>query len=104
MTPELRVFRELWRHNYAESVAGSIALLMYREINKRLAEGATREEIKSYLDSHTENVDGRWSNGMVAYDLHYAYHHETPPLWPEPMRVRPHRLHRMLWGQAGSER
>jgi hypothetical protein len=83
VTPELRVFRELWQYNQNGNLATSIALLMYREINKLLTEGATHEELKSYLDKHTQHLDEPWANGIVAYDVHHAFHHEAPALRPE---------------------
>jgi len=64
-------------------VATSIALLMYREINKLLTEDATHEELKSYLDKHTQHLDEPWASGIVAYDVHHAFHHEAPASWPE---------------------
>ena len=93
---ERRVYRELWFRNYDKQGAGYLPLLMDREINKRLAEGATHDEIKTWLDEQDDN----WINGLVAYEAHHAYHHETPLLWPEPPKPRRSRLNRILWGQA----
>ncbi|WKG03068.1 hypothetical protein [Mycolicibacterium sp. HK-90] len=98
VTPELKVFRQLWTTAYREGVASDIALLMYRDINKKLSAGATHEEIKEYLDSLTAERDGAWGNGLVAYDIHHVYHHGVPPLWRSPNRKQS-RLNRWLWGQ-----
>jgi hypothetical protein len=95
VSPELRVYRELWEFNHNKEGSG-LPLLMHREITKRLAEGGTHEEIKSWLDK----LGDSWINGLVAFNAHHAYHHETPLLWRDPADPRRSWLHRILWGQA----
>jgi hypothetical protein len=107
VTPELRVFRELWAQNHRKGIAASWALMMYRHINKLLAGGATREDIQQYLDEGTERLDDDekiMGNAMTAWNVHHLYHHGRPPLWPEPKQPPPsrlrQRLHRLMWGHA----
>lgn len=97
VTPELRAFRELWFHRHRARISGSWALMMYREINKRLAEGATGEEIHEYLDEGMRGLDDDskfMGNVMVAFNVYREYHTETPP----PALGR---LQRALYGQTG---
>jgi hypothetical protein len=104
VTPELRVFRELWWQNHREGIAASWALLMYREINKRLAKGVSRDEIQEFLDEGTKRLDDDGKiigNAMVAYRVHHLYHHETPALSAEPKPTVMSRVSRALWGQTG---
>jgi hypothetical protein len=105
VTPELRVFRELWWQNHRKGIAASWALLMYREINKRLAEGASREDIREFLDKGTERLDDEgkiMGNAMTAWTVHHLYHHETRPLWrhPKPPALSRH-VSRALYGVKG---
>lgn len=97
VTPELRAFRELWLHRHRAGISGSFALMMYREINKRLAEGATGQEIHQYLDELMNVLDDDskfMGNVLVAFNVYREYHNE-PPL-PGPGRLR-----RALYGEAG---
>ncbi len=81
VTPELRVFRELWALKGRGGIAASWALMMYREINKRLAEGATGKDINQYLDKETERLDddGKiMGNALTALNVYRVYHNEPP--------------------------
>lgn len=81
VTPELRVFRELWLHRHRAGISASWALMMYRDINRRLAEGATGEAMHDYLDEETKNLDDDskfMGNVLVAFGVYREYHNETP--------------------------
>lgn len=98
VTPELRMFRELWLHQHRARLSASWALLMYREINKRLAEGATSKAIQEYLDGGMERLDDEdkfMGNVLVSFAVYREYHNETPP--PTPSR-----LQRALYGVTGT--
>jgi hypothetical protein len=97
VTPDLRVFRELWLHRHRARISASWALMMYREINKRLAEGATGETMHDYLDEGMKGLDDDskfMGNVLVAFGVYREYHNETP-------RPVPGRLQRALYGQTG---
>lgn len=82
MTPDVRVYRELWRHSY-DKMVGGIPLLMRFEVIKKLREGATRDELQAYLDEVGRGDElGRYY-GMVAFDAHKAFHKvDADPLLP----------------------
>jgi hypothetical protein len=104
VTPELRVFRELWWQNHRKGIAASWALLMYREINKRLADGASLEDMREFLDEGTNRLDDEgkiMGNAMTAWRVHHLYHHETPPLWRQPKPQALSRVSRALYGVRG---
>lgn len=98
VTPELRVFRELWLHRHRARISASWALMMYREINKRLDEGATGDAIYKYLDEATKELDDSskfMGNVLVAFDVYREYHNESPA-------PAVGRLHRALYGVTGT--
>lgn len=82
VTPELRMFRELWSHQHRAGLSASWALLMRREINKRLAEGATSQAIQEYLDEGMERLDDEakyMGNVLLSFAVHREYHNDPPP-------------------------
>lgn len=70
VTPELRVYRVLWRQSQHDHVGG-VPLMMHREVAEQLREGASVSDIKDLLQS--VKADGIF--GSVAYDAHEAFHH-----------------------------
>ncbi|WP_142391479.1 hypothetical protein [Mycobacterium sp. ENV421] len=97
VTPELRMFRELWSHQHRARLSAWWALLMRREINNRLAEGATSKAIQDYLDQGMERLDdeGKYmGNVLLSFAVHREYHNDPSP---PPLG----RLQRALYGVTG---
>ncbi|MCS3876845.1 hypothetical protein M2359_000474 [Gordonia amarae] len=81
VTPDVRVYRELWRHSYDEMVGG-IPRIMRREVVRKLEEGASKDELQAYLDEVGRSDElGRYY-GVVAFDAHKAFHKCEPD--PKP--------------------
>jgi hypothetical protein len=72
VTPEMRVYRALWKASYSDYVGG-LPLLMHRQVSEKLSEGATPKDIEEYLNSL--RPDGIF--GMAAYEAHEAFHLAT---------------------------
>ncbi|MCZ0913348.1 hypothetical protein ACUY3U_22700 [Gordonia amicalis] len=69
VTPELRVYRVLWRHSQFDYVGG-VPVMMHREVAKQLRDGSSASDIKALLES--VKSDGIF--GSVAFDAHEAFH------------------------------
>lgn len=72
VTPELRVYRELWYQSYIDYVGG-LPLAMHRQVSDKLRAGASVADIKAYLDEL--HPDGIYH--MTAYQVHEAFHAVT---------------------------
>jgi hypothetical protein len=100
VTPQLRVFRELWRHNYDQRASSSIALLLHRDISERLAAGATHDELNDYLvDTHER--ENRFAFGTISLEAHWAFNNEKPIAWHRrdtaPRKTFRQIMKRILW-------
>jgi hypothetical protein len=82
------VYRVLWDESYSD-YAGNTPLALSRQILRRLEDGATVDDLITYLDER--NKDG--IHHAVAYLAHREYHRAVPE--PGPGRSR---LRRVLWG------
>lgn len=69
VTPELRVYRVLWKHSRYDYVGG-LPLMMHREVSRALREGATVRDVNALLLGLRS--DGIF--GTVAYEAHEAFH------------------------------
>lgn len=89
VTPDVRVYRELWQHSYG-SMVGGLPVLMHWQIMRQLRDGASAEEIEQYLKGlgppGYKPPPGEIPKyyGGVARDVHRVYHEAvggqaTPP-------------------------
>lgn len=99
VTPELRVFRELWTAAYDGEPASARALLLHRNISQQLADGATYEQIKQYLTEGEGEVDNQLVYSVIAGQAHWAFNNPRPLGWPTVSAPRWRRImRRILWG------
>ena len=77
VTPEMRVYRVLWKHSLDERVGG-LPLMMHRQVSARLRAGDGGFEIESMLRAMSS--DGTYLS--AALDAHEVFHKGDPD--PQP--------------------